>query len=138
MFDKIQMILMIMSYSQGAIVLRFCIFSMFLYQQGWSHHSYQLILQKRRHENMNHVHFQNVVILFTTKVVCSLTSVLFFAVTASHEINQTFFVTVKTVVYLKILACDSTSKSISFCNIFTHFLTFTATFVTTNCSADRM
>ena len=34
--------------------------SMFLFQQGRSHQSNQLILQKRLHGNLNDVHFQNV------------------------------------------------------------------------------
>ena len=69
--------------------------SMFLFEQGWSHQSYQLVLQKRRRRNLNDIHFQNVctnvlvlaciaytvlfyenfyfrlvVVLSTTKVVC--------------------------------------------------------------------
>ena len=43
-------------------VLQFSGFTsnMFLFQQGWSHQSYQLKLQKRSHGNLSAVHFQSV------------------------------------------------------------------------------
>ena len=40
-------------------------------------------------------------------------------------------------VCLKGFLCDSASKSIGFCNIFTHFTMFSTIFVRANCSADR-
>ena len=133
--------------------------SIFLFYQHWSHQSYQLILQKRRHGNLNDIHFQNVctnvlactvpfyqsstfrlaVVPSSIKVVYSLTSVLFFTLIASHQINQTFSVQSKRWFILKAsLPCDSISKSISFCNIFTHSQCLFTTFVKTSCSVDRI
>ena len=40
-------------------------------------------------------------------------------------------------VYLKGFLCDSASRSIACCNIFTNFTMFSTIFVRTNCSVDR-
>ena len=128
--------------------------SMFLFQQGRRHQSYQLnyrkvitetwitltfkmFVQMLLHTLFSSIEtstFRHVTVLCTTKVFYSLTSVLFPALIASHQINQTFVITFKTMVYLKGFLCNGASKSISFCYIFTHFAAFTTTFVATNCS----
>ena len=135
-------------------VLQFLGFAsnIFLLKQGWSHQSYQLILQKRRYGNLNDIHVQNLctdVLAYTVLFYqnfyfqtcsCSIyyeSGLQFDQCIASHQINQIFVITVKTMVCLKGFPCDSASKGISFCNIFTHFATFTTTFVTTNCSVGK-
>ena len=127
--------------------------SMFLFQQGRRHQSYQLnyrkvitetwitltfkmFVQMLLHTLFSSIEtstFRHVVVLCTAKLVYSLTSVLFPTRIASHQINQTFIITVKTMVCLKGFLSDGASKSISFCYIFTHFAMFTNTFVTRNC-----
>ena len=79
--------------------------------------------------------YRLMVVPSSAKMVCSFTSVLFFTLIKSHQINLTFVITVKTMVYLKSFPCENASINISFCHLFILVSTFTTTFVTNNYSS---
>ena len=79
--------------------------------------------------------YRLIVVPSTAKMVCSLTSALFFTLIKSHQINLTFVISVKTMAYLKSFPCKNASINISFCHLFILVATFTNTFVTNNYSS---
>ena len=71
--------------------------------------------------------FRLVIIPSATKVVSSLTSVLFFTFVTSKQVHKTFVITVLTIINFICFSSDTTGKSTSFSDVFTDFTTFTST-----------
>ena len=71
-----------------------------------------------------------IVVPYYAEIVGSLTSLLFSAMVKNKEVNESFFITIKMMIYFVSFTCHYTGKCVSLNNIYTDFTTrfFTTSF----------